>query len=101
MEHKHFPEIQLDGTIKCKDCGQTLPYAEEEICKVSSAMRVRRVLEEIAIAGEYMAASYEKGFMVYSKRQNGITEEVTGEKLSERNYRVYKRLVTEGGEKMR
>ena len=98
MEHKHEPLVQLDGLIKCRICGELLPYAEEEICKVSSAMRVRRVLEEIAVAGEYTADSYEKGFIVYSKKQNGIIEEVTGEKLSDRNYRVYKRLISKGGD---
>ena len=98
MEHKHEPLVQLDGMIKCRTCGIILPYAEEEICKVSSAMRVRRVLEEIAVAGGYYAASYEQGFIVYSKKQDGIVEEVTGEKLSDRNYRVYKRMVSKGGD---
>lgn len=92
-EHKHDPMVQLNGIILCRNCGKLLSYAEQEICKVSSALQVNRVLEEIAVAGGYTAASHEKGFIVYSRVNNGTKEEVTGEKLAERSFRVYKRLM--------
>lgn len=92
MEHKHEPIVGLDSIIRCRTCGKILPSAEYEVCKVSSAIRARRVLDEIAIAGGYAATSYDRGFVVYSKTHGGVKEEVVGEKLADRNYRVFKRV---------
>ena len=96
-EHQHEPLIQLGGLIRCKTCGKLLPSMEEEITKVSSARRVVKVLQEIAVAGKYRAVSFEKEFVVYSRDKNGSREEVTGEKLGERHYRVFKRTVSTQG----
>jgi hypothetical protein len=95
--HVHNPTVGLDNIIKCQTCGDILPYAEKEICKVSSANRVQRVLEEIAVAGGYVASSFENGFIVYTNTIAGIREEVTASKISGRNYRVYKRMSKKGG----
>ena len=94
MIHKHEPQILLDGQIKCRTCRKLLSSAEEEITKVSSARRVIKILQEIAVAGRYRATSFEKEFVVYSRDKNGNREEVTGERLSERNYRIFKRTIS-------
>ncbi len=94
MEHTHSPIVQLDKTIQCRTCGEMLSTAEEEICKVSSSTRARHVLEEIAVAGHYTAIAYHDGFVVYSRGLNdNVREEVTAEKISSRNFRVYKQLL--------
>ena len=90
MEHKHEPIISLDGQIKCRTCGKILPFFEEELAKVSSAIRLRRILEEIAVAGNYTAISFHRGFVVYSKKIDNLREEVTGEKVANREFRIYK-----------
>ena len=101
MEHKHEPIIQLDGLIKCRTCGEILSSMEEEITRVSSARRVIKVLQEIAVAGKYRASSFAGEFVVYSRDRNGNREEVTGQKISERNYRIFKRTISvEGGDSM-
>ena len=97
-EHEHEPLIGLGGIIKCRTCGEILPSMEEEITKVSSSKRVRSILEEIAVAGRYRAYSFEGEFVVYSRDRNGLREEITGEKLSERNYRIFKRTISVRGE---
>ena len=99
MEHKHSVVVTLDGLIRCSTCGNILPQSEEEICKVTSAVQARRALEEIAVAGKYNAQYFGNYFVVYAKESNGVREEVTGEKVAERQYRIYKRLVsTKGGD---
>ena len=96
--HIHDPTITLDGRIQCRDCGETLTNAEREITKVNSATRVRGVLEEIAMAGQYVVTGQHDGFPVYSRKlDNNITEEVTGEKLADRSYKVYK-ILSMGGD---
>ena len=97
MEHRHEPIVTLDGLIKCKDCGKILENTELELAKVNSATMARRLLGEIAVAGKYQVKSMD-GFPVYSREQNGILEEITGEKLSARNYRIYKTLSMVGGD---
>ena len=91
-EHKHEALVRLDGFIQCKTCGQILPSMEETISKVNSATRAIRVLSEIAVAGKYRAYSFDKGFIIYSKEKDGLREEVTAEKIADREYRIYKRI---------
>ena len=93
-EHIHDPLVGLDSLIRCRTCGKILPYMEEELSKVTSAKRARRLLEEIASAGKYTVSSSEGAFAVYSRDKNGIREEITGKRISARNYRVYKRLIS-------
>ena len=93
MKHEHEPILQLGGLIKCRTCGEFLNDMEEEIAIVSSYRRANRILEEIAVAGHYLAKGFEKGFVVFSREMNGNHEEITARKLSERNYCVIKRIV--------
>lgn len=97
MGHEHEAIIQLNNTIKCRTCGKIAPYAEETICRVDSAVRARRIMEEIAVAGGYWASSLVSGFVVYKREQGGLTIEITAEKMSDRKYKVYKRLISKGG----
>ena len=97
MKHEHEPILSLDGIIRCRACGELLPNMEEEITKVSSARRVVKVLQEIAVAGRYRASSFEGEFVVYCRDKNGNREEVTGQKVGERNYRIFKRTVSVRG----
>ena len=92
MEHKHEPSVDLNGLITCRTCGQILPYAEQELGKVSSAIMANRLLDEIAVKGGFHAESFEGDFIVYSKDNNGITEEITCRKKSNRVYIIYKKL---------
>ena len=96
MQHQHDPLIGLDGLIKCRTCGELLPYFEEEICKVSSESRAKRVLEEIAAAGRYTVTSITGGFVIFSRETwpSNIIEEITCEKTHSRVYRIYKKLTS-------
>ena len=94
MGHEHEPMVMLDGMIRCRTCGELLPRMEETISLVSSQRRANRIVQEIAVAGHYQANALEDGFVVYSRRKNGSQEEITVQKLSERNYRIVKRLIS-------
>lgn len=74
---------------------------EQEIGKVQSAVGAKRILEEIAVAGGYIAAGFSDGFVVYSKTKNDITEEINARKFGERDFRIMKKVVSKGGEKCR
>jgi len=95
MEHEHDPLIGNDFIIRCRKCGQILSHAETEICKVTSASMARKTIEEMAFAGKYTIQSTGE-FVVYSRTINSIREEVTAEKIADRQYRVFKRLSTGG-----
>lgn len=92
VTHVHEAELGLDKSIRCRECGEILDTYKEEICKVSSASRVRKILEEIAVSGGYSASGFENGFVVFSTVREGLTEEVNGEKVADRVFRVYKRI---------
>lgn len=99
MEHVHEPVVQLNGLIVCRTCGKQLSKAEEQITIVSSYRSANKVLEEIAVAGHYTADSFNNhNFVVYSRQVNNNREEVTVEKISNRSYRVLKRIITGGCE---
>ena len=91
-EHTHEPMISLDGQLKCRTCGEFLEQATEEIASVGSRKTAKRFLDELAVAGNYYASSYENGFIVFSKARDGIVEELTGEKFGERDFRIVKRF---------
>ena len=94
MTHEHEPQVELGGIIKCRTCGAILPYAEQELGRFSSSRMVNRILDEIAIKGEFQADSFEEGFIVYSKEKDGIREELTARKLLSRVYVIIKRMIT-------
>ncbi len=94
MEHKHDPLVGLDSVIKCRICGQVLSYAEQELGKVSSAKMANRLLDEIAIKGEFHAEAFKDDFIVYVKDKNGLREEVTAKKKSERVYVILQKLIS-------
>ena len=94
MEHEHEPFIDLGGLIKCRTCGQVLPYAEQELGKVSSARMANRLLDEIAIKGGFHAESFEGDFIIYAKDKNSIREELTVKKKSDRVYIVLQKLIS-------
>jgi len=96
MEHEHDALIGNDFIIRCRTCGEILPYAEVEICKVSSALMANRTIQAMAVTGKYMASSFNDDFVIYTRKINGIKEEITGEKIADRQYRVFKRLSTGG-----
>ena len=93
MKHEHEPNIQLNGMITCRTCGEILPYMEEDIAKVDSALKANRILQELAVAGNYRANSWDSGFVLYSRDKNANREELAVKKGSKRNYRVVKRVV--------
>jgi len=97
-EHKHEPLVGTDSLIRCKACGQILDKVELTISHVSSAYRARKVLENIASAGKYTIIGFHEDFPVYSKNKNGIIEEITASKITIRDYRIIKRLISEGAE---
>ena len=100
MEHIHEPLVGLDGINRCRTCGKLLSdtkhLEEEEIVlgKVSSSRMANRLLDEIAIKGGFHAESFEGGFIVYSKDKNGIREEVTAKKKSDRVYIILQKFIS-------
>lgn len=94
MVHEHEPNLQLDGKIRCRTCGETVPSMEEQVGIVTSRVRANRILEEIAVAGHYQAKAYEEGFVIYGRDSNGSREEVTAKRINERSYRIIRRTIT-------
>ena len=94
MEHTHEPLVSLEGILKCRTCGKVLEYAEQELGKVVSARIANRMLDELAIQGGFEAASFEAGFIVYSKNRDGIREELTAKKQSDRQFIIVQRYIT-------
>ena len=94
MTHEHEPLVDLSGLIKCRTCGEVMPYAEQELGKVSSARMANRLLDEIAIKGGFHAESFEGDFIVYAKDKDGIREEVTAKKKAERVYIILQKLIS-------
>ena len=93
-EHIHEPTITLDGRLICRICGESLKQATEEIASVGSKKTANRILGELAVAGNYYASPYENGFIVFSKtREDGIVEELVGEKFGTRDFRIIKRFL--------
>ena len=91
MEHEHEIEI-IDGVLKCWSCGELLENTEKELATFSSRRMAKDMLEEIAVAGKYVATSFSDGFVTYTKEERGIREEVFGRKKNERTYAIVKRL---------
>ena len=90
-EHKHESYISLDNIIRCRTCGQVLPFIEETIGKVVSAKQAKRVLDEIAVTGKYRAIGFSGGFIIFGKnKDDSLVEEITAEKLKERNFIIKK-----------
>jgi len=69
---------------------------EEEITQMDSAVQANRVLQEIAVAGHYRASSFMDGFVIYSRDIDKRREEVTIQKISNRKFRVYRRIISTG-----
>ena len=92
MEHEHDVEITIDGLLKCRLCGVFLQNTEKELATFSSKRMAKDMLEEIAVAGKYVATSFNDGFVTYTKEGHGIREEVYGRKKNERTYTIVKRL---------
>ncbi len=86
QECKHEPVIGLDNIIKCKLCGEAV-YELIIASGIQSSTRARRILDEIAVAGDYKAISVTDKDVVYG---NG-TFELTTRKIAERRYEVIKR----------
>jgi len=72
--HVHEPVINLMGAIVCRTCGETMTSYEEEITRVQSRKRARRILDEIGVSGEYMATGYADGFMTFGKPNDDYPE---------------------------
>lgn len=100
MTHNHDPIVQNDGIIKCRTCGEILPCMTETIATTDSAIKANRVLQEIAVAGQYQALSFEQGFVLYARTRNTNREELCVEKVSPRRYRVCKKTIHTGGGQM-
>lgn len=95
-EHEHEEMLQLDGTIRCRTCGEILHTLVESIAIVNSHKRASRILEEIAVAGRYTANHFGKDFVVYARDRNSNREEVTAEKIADRTFKVYRRILALG-----
>ena len=94
MKHEHEATVGLDNVIRCRTCGEVIPYAETELGKVSSAIMANRLLDEIAIKGGFHAESFEDDFIVYAKDKDGMREEMTVKKKSDRVYVILQKLVS-------
>ena len=97
MEHKHDPVVIL-GSIKCRLCGKLLSSATENVAVADSAVRANRILQEIAVAGQYRADSTRDGFVVYIRDHGNLQEELSVQKVSNRRYHIIKITVCIGGD---
>ena len=63
---------------------------ETIISKAQSAVSAKRILEEIAVAGSYIASGFSDGFIIFSKSKDSLVEEITVEKIKEREFVIKK-----------
>ena len=89
-ECRHDGVRGLDKITRCKHCGEVL--TKQIIAKVQSSYRAKRILDEIAVAGEYVAAGFNGEFVIYSKKRNGVIEEITIEEYSDKQFQIVKSI---------
>lgn len=94
IEHEHDPVLQLDGLILCRTCGKFLPYMEEIIAVATSQRRMNLIMQEIAVAGHYVATTFENGYVVYSRVKDSNQEEIVAKKHGIRSYKIMKRVTS-------
>ena len=67
----------------------------EIISKVTSASSAKRILDEIAVAGNYIASGISDGFVIYSRIADDFTEEITARKQGDRTFVITKTTTIE------
>ena len=88
IKHTHEVEVTQDGLLSCRTCGALVERFERKLASFPSRRMAQRLLDKIAVAGEYVASSLDNGFVVYSRSKNKITEEVTIRRKGRRTYEV-------------
>lgn len=68
----------------------------EVISKVTSASSAKRILDEIAVAGSYIASGFSDGFVVYSREKDELREEITASKQGDRSFVITRTTITSG-----
>jgi len=87
----HEGVINISNQLTCRLCGMTLESLESEIGKTQSRKRASRMLEEIAVAGGYIASRFSDDFVVYVKPDGNLTEEITAKKEGDKEYTIIKK----------
>ena len=95
MTHEHDPIVGSDKIIRCRICGELLSHLEEVLGRLTSFTRARRFQDEIAWNGGYVAAGYTGLSVIYSRRTDGLVEEVTVRKMGDRKFEVVKKISVE------
>ena len=90
-EHEHSPSI-VNNKIICSICGEELPQFEEDVARVQSEIRAKRILSTIAADGNYLAITFVGDFMTYSRTKDGLIEELTAKKFGDKDFRVIKKV---------
>ena len=68
---------------------------EQAIIKAQNSARAKKILDEIAVAGGYQATGLRNGFVVYSKNEDGVIEELFVRKIGDKEFAVVKRTIKE------
>ena len=91
----HEGVINLNHTLTCRLCGMMLESLETQIGKTQSRKRASRMLEEIAVAGGYIASRFSDDFVVYVKPDGALTEEITAKKEGDKEYTIIKKITNQ------
>ena len=91
--HQH-DFVETTAGSRCRFCGRTMEELMEDSIEIihsgDSGRKARRVLEHIAVTGEYTAIGMKNGFVIYTRNRDGITEELYIEKPNSRSFQVVK-----------
>lgn len=69
---------------------------EQVITKAQSSVSADKILDEIVVAGGYQAIGFRAGFLVYSKVEDEVIEELFVRKVGDKDFQVVKRTIKEG-----
>jgi len=97
MEHKHEPQQTIDGTIKCRICGEVLPIVIETVAKVQSAKMANAILGHHAVDGKYIADSILNDFVVFRRETSNRIEEITARRVDSHMFEVIKTTTLKEG----
>ena len=85
-KHQHDIDASL-GVSRCRTCGEIVG-GTTTIVRTQSAVRAKTIAEEIAVAGRYTASGMQDGYVLYTRKVDGATDEISVKRIGPQNFRV-------------
>ena len=85
-KHQHDTDTSL-GVPKCRTCGEIVS-GTTVVVRTQSAVRAKTIAEEIAVAGRYTASGMRDGYVLYTRKVDGVTDEISVKRVGSQNFKV-------------